>query len=69
MHYGGVTTDGEVLQDIRRYEPNTDTWQWVGIMPQRLFNHICFAIQGKVYFGLGEDENWHVNNKLYSIEE
>lgn len=69
IYYGGVNTDGEVLQDVRRYNPDTDEWQWVAMMPQRLLNHICFTIHGKVYWGLGENDNWQVCNKLYCIEE
>ena len=69
VHYGGVNTNGEVLQDIRRYDPQKDEWKWVGVMPQRLFNHICFRIGQRVYFGLGEDENVRMTNKLYYIEE
>lgn len=69
IHYGGVNTNGAVLQDVRRYNPEKDEWQWVAVMPQGLINHICFAIDGKVYWGLGEDEKWHVNNRLYCIEE
>ena len=69
LHYGGANTDGEVLQDVQRYNPQTDQWQWVAVMPERMMNHCCFAINGKVYFGLGEDEDYHVSNRLYYIEE
>lgn len=69
MHYGGVNTSGEVLQDIRRYDPQTNKWQWAANMPQGLINHVCFRIGRRIYFGLGEDENWKVTNKLYYIEE
>ena len=69
VHYGGVNTTGETLQDVLRYDPQQDKWQWIAVMPQRLMNHICFVIDGKVYFGLGEDENMKANNRLYCIEE
>ena len=69
IHYGGMNTDGEVLKDVRRYDPDTDSWQWVAVMPQGLINHVCFAIGGKVYWGLGENEDLQVSNKLYCIEE
>lgn len=69
LHYGGMNTNGDVLEDIRRYDPDTDTWKWVAVMPQGLCNHVCFAVDGKVYWGLGENVEWHVNNLLYCIEE
>ena len=69
IHYGGMNTNGEVLKDIRRYDPQTDSWKWVAVMTQGLLNHVCFAVKGKVYWGLGEDDEWHVSNKLYCIEE
>lgn len=69
IHYGGVNTSGEVLTDVRRYNPDSDEWQYVARMPQGLINHVCFAVNGKVYFGLGENDNWQVQNKLYCIEE
>ena len=68
-HFGGVNTTGEVLCDIVRYDPDTDTWKTVGVMPQRLMNHVCFAIGKTVYFGLGENENLQTTNALYKIEE
>ena len=69
LHYGGVNTTCEVLQDIRRYNPATDQWQWVAVMPEPLCNHICFAINGKVYWGLGENGDCQETNRLYCIEE
>jgi hypothetical protein len=30
---------------------------------------IAFTINGKVYYGLGENENGQLINKLYRIEE
>ena len=69
VHYGGVNTTGEVLQDIRRYDPQKDQWLWVGMLPTPLINHICFAIGGRVYFGLGEDDDLAMHNQLYYIEE
>ena len=69
LHYGGVNTTGEVLQDIRRYDPLTDQWTYVAIMPQGLMNHICFTSGKRVYFGLGETDEWKVQNELYYFEE
>ena len=69
IHYGGITTDGEVLRDIRRYNPEDDRWTYVAVLPQGLINHNCFAIGKRVYVGLGENEDWKINNKLYWFEE
>ena len=69
IHYGGVNTTGDVLRDVRRYDPLTDRWQYVAVLPQGLLNHVCFAIGKNVYIGLGETENWNVTDKLYRIEE
>lgn len=69
MHYGGITTDGEVLRDIRRYDPQTDRWTYVAVLPKGIFNHISFTIGNRIYFGLGETEEWKVQNQLYYIEE
>ena len=69
IHYGGVNTTGEVLKDVQRYNPQEDRWHYIAIMPEGLLNHCCFAIHDKVYWGLGENEDWLVNDKLYYIEE
>lgn len=69
FHYGGVTTTGEVLQDMLRYNPQEDRWHYIAVMPKRLMNHICFAIGDRVYFGLGEDDEWRLNDKLYYLED
>lgn len=69
MHYGGMNTHGNVLQDILRYEPNGDTWQYIAIMPKRLMNHNCFTIDNTIYLGLGENEDLEINDQLYYFAE
>lgn len=69
LHYGGVNTTGEVLRDIRRYDPQRDSWQYVAILPEGLFNHICFSIGKRVYIGLGETKEWQVKGTMYYFEE
>ena len=69
IHYGGVNTDGEVLRDIRRYDPQTDQWTYVALLPKGIMNHISFAVGNRIYFGLGETDEWKVQNTLYYIEE
>ena len=68
MHYGGTNTTGEVLRDIRRYDPQADRWQLVTQMPQGLINHISFTLGKRVFVGLGETEDWKATNKLYYFE-
>ena len=69
MHYGGVNTTGEILRDIRRYDPRTDQWALVAMLPQGIINHVSFAIGRRVYVGLGETEDWAITDKLYYFEE
>ena len=69
FHYGGANTTGEVLKDIRRYDPLTDTWTYVTVLPEGIFNHISFALGKRVYVGLGDTGEWRVTNKIYWFEE
>lgn len=69
LHFGGATGRGEVLQDFYRYDPQHDDWRVMSPMPQRLMNHVCFAIGTQVFFGLGENEDYIINDKLYRIAE
>ena len=69
-YFGGDMTGGEIFNTYMRYSPDKDSWEWCGTMPcGRAENQIAFTINGKVYFGLGEDENGHVYNSLYRIDE
>lgn len=68
-HVGGVNTTGAVLQDLLRYDPENDRWHYIAVLPEALINHVCFAIDGKVYWGLGENADWIIRDKLYYIEE
>lgn len=72
MHYGGVNTTGKVLQDVRRYDPQTDEWHYVAVLPEGVFNHCCFAIGKRVYIAGGETDktpNWPKTDKMYYIIE
>ena len=69
-YFGGEYTGGEIFADIWRYAPDDDHWTYCGTMPGgRAENQIAFSINGKVYFGLGEDENGTILNTLYCIED
>ena len=69
LHYGGVNTTGDVLQDIRRYDPDKDAWAYVAILPDGVYNHCCFAIGKRVYIGMGEGWDEQINHHLYWFEE
>ena len=67
--FGGDMTGGEVMNSFMRYTPDADRWEWCGTMPNgRAENLIAFTLNGKAYWGLGEDENGKVINSLYCIE-
>ena len=69
-YFAGEYTGGELFADIWRYDPAEDQWARSRLMPYgKAENLIAFSIDNKVYFGLGEDENGTVKNKLYRIEE
>lgn len=68
-HFAGDMTGGEIFNTYLRYAPDKDQWMWCGTMPcGRAENQIAFTINGKVYFGLGENEKGETINKLYCIE-
>lgn len=69
-YFSGDMTGGEVFDTYLRYAPENDQWTWCGSMPcGRAENQIAFCIDGKVFFGLGENEEGQVLNQLYCIEE
>ena len=71
QYFGGDITGGwEIFDSYMRYLPAKNQWEWCGQMPcGRAVNQIAFSINGKVYFGLGEDDKQHTIDKLYCIEE
>ena len=69
LHYGGVNTTGDVLQDIRRYDPSRDSWTFVAVLPEGIYNHCCFSIGNQVFIGLGEGLDETITDKLYRLEE
>lgn len=70
VHYGGVLTTGDVLKDVLRYNPATDTWQQAGVIADGgRMNHVSTAIGKRVYFGLGEDEEEKVHGEWYMLYE
>lgn len=69
-HFAGEMTGGEVFENYMRYSPEKDQWEWCGTMPcGRAENMIAFSMNGKAYFGLGENENGTCLTTLYCIEE
>lgn len=69
-YFGGVDTDGKVLNDIQQYNPETDTWNKVGILPNGgRMNHVAFRIGKRIYTGLGENEDIQICGDMYCIYE
>ena len=69
-YFAGDMTGGEIFDSYLRYVPDKNQWEWCGSMPcGRAENQIAFSIDGKVYFGLGEDDNGQTINKLYRLAE
>mgnify|MGYP002521249345 FL=1 len=69
FHYGGIGTNGQLLSDIRRYNPQTDSWQYAGNLPTPLMNHLAFAVGNRVFVGIGETTDEQMCNHLYCIHE
>lgn len=68
-YFGGDMTGGEVFDTYLRYAPATDKWTSCGTMPcGTAENQVAFTINGKAYFGLGEDANGKMHKYLYRIE-
>ena len=68
-YFAGDMTGGEIFDTYLRYSPKDDQWTWCGKMPcGRAENQVAFTLNGKVYFGLGENEESKVSDKLYCIE-
>lgn len=68
-YFGGDMSGGEVFDTYLRYSSHDDQWTSCGAMPcGRAENQVAFCLNGKVYFGLGEDETGKVHNTLYCIE-
>lgn len=69
-YFAGEHTGGEVFNDHMRYNVLKDCWEYCSTMPcGRAENMIAFTIDGKVYYGLGENEKGQLINTLYQIEE
>lgn len=67
--FSGEYTGGEVMKEMLRYIVAEDKWQRCGTLKcGRAENMIAFTIGDKAYYGLGEDENGKVINKIYRVE-
>ncbi len=67
--FRGEYTEGEVFPDYYRYDPSNDTWAYCGRMPcGSAENLVAFTINGKAYFGLGENTDGKLIKQLYRIE-
>jgi len=69
-YFGGDMTGGEIFDTYLRFAPATNQWEFCGKMPiGRRENLVAFSIDGKPYFGLGENEKGVITNQLYCVEE
>ncbi len=69
QRFGGTLTTLRAYDDVLRYSPATDSWQYCGKIPDGgTLKMISFTINNEVYFGLGEDLNGNIRNTLYSIK-
>lgn len=69
-NFGGDMTGGEVFAQYLRYDSAEDSWEHCGDMPcGKAENMVAFTLQGKVYFGLGENEDGKLIDTIYRIDE
>lgn len=67
--FAGEYTGGEVFCDYYRYDPQSDKWEHCGQMPYGTAeNLVAFTLNGKAYFGLGEDTEGRLLKQLYRVE-
>lgn len=70
QRFGGTLTSFRFYDDVMRFNPAVSTWTRAAIMPYGgAIAMTTFAIDGKVYFGLGEDINGQLKNNIYRIDE
>lgn len=70
QRFGGTLTSFRFYDDIMRFDPAIGTWSRVGVMPYGgMIAQTAFAIDGKVYFCLGEDINGNLKSNLYRIDD
>ena len=67
MIWASQTMGGGPTNTIYSYDPAADAWQRRGTLPVKMYNGIAFTIGGKMYCGLGEDENAAVSGNLFVI--
>lgn len=66
-HFGGSLTDGFLYGDLLEYHAESDKWTLIGHLPEgRRENMVAFAIDGKPYFGLGENADGEILNDLHT---
>jgi N-acetylneuraminic acid mutarotase len=68
-YYGDNQGSGFLYNNIQRYTPETNEWNYVGNMPYEAENLVSIAINGEIYIGLGETIDGHIANKWYKFEE
>lgn len=69
-HYGDSLTTGFHFQDILRYSPTEDKWERSGLIPcGPTENGVACGVGRRMYFGLGESNQYQLYRHWYYIEE
>ena len=67
--FGGTETREEFYEEILAYNTDKDKWTLRGYLPNGgRENMITFTVNGKCYFGCGENAEGEIFNDLYCIE-
>ncbi|NCA79198.1 MAG: hypothetical protein EOM76_03280 [Sphingobacteriia bacterium] len=69
-HFGGTLTTGFLFDDLLEYDVSEDRWLLLGHLPNGgRENMITFSVDGKGYFGLGEDKDGKIFKDLYRWDD
>ncbi|MBR1426913.1 MAG: hypothetical protein IJ581_05615 [Paludibacteraceae bacterium] len=67
-YWAGTADTVRLYDDVWQYVPAADTWRLRARLPQPAENMIAFTLNGRLYFGLGEDSRSNRLSTLYRID-
>lgn len=67
-HWSGTADGLKLFDDIWCYLPEQNKWQLRGTLPIAAENMVAFTLDGKAYFGLGEDTSGNRLNTIYRLD-